>query len=55
MNRQLTTAISADDNSYTLAQELVRYGFINDVSNVFFRYITRSAKIQFFFRWIEKK
>lgn len=31
MNRQLTTAIAPEDNSYTLAQELVKYGFINEV------------------------
>lgn len=32
MNRQLTTPISADDNSNTLAEELVKYGFINEVN-----------------------
>lgn len=32
MNRQLTTAIATDDNGYTLAQELVKYGFINEVN-----------------------
>lgn len=32
MNRQLTCLVSEIDNSSTLAQELVYYGFINEVS-----------------------
>lgn len=32
MNRQLKTFITIDDSSLTLAQELVHYGFINEVS-----------------------
>lgn len=32
MNRQLTSCISPADNPKVLAQELVHYGFINEVS-----------------------
>lgn len=32
MNRQLTSCISPGDNPKVLAQELVHYGFINEVS-----------------------
>lgn len=34
MNRQLTSCISPADNPKVLAQELVHYGFINEVSYI---------------------
>lgn len=34
MNRHLTSCISPGDNPKVLAQELVHYGFINEVSNI---------------------
>lgn len=36
MNRQLTSCISPADNPKELAQELVHYGFINEVSYIVF-------------------
>jgi len=32
MNRQLTSCVSPGDNPKVLAQELVHYGFVNEVS-----------------------
>lgn len=35
MNRQLTSSIAPGDNPKVLAQELVHYGFINEVGRNF--------------------
>lgn len=36
MNRQLTCLVSEIDTSLLLAQELVHFGFINEVSGLYF-------------------
>lgn len=51
MNRQLTCPVSQTDTSMLLAQELVHFGFINEVSLFFFiksnQFFGSSVKLEF--------
>lgn len=47
MNRQLTCPVSQTDTSMLLAQELVHFGFINEVNNNYYYYLLYACRILF--------
>ena len=50
MNRHLTSCITQTDSPKGLAQELVHYGFINEVSSAFVRVVCLVKNVESGFR-----